>query len=507
MKLEQFKQSPMSIMHEAYSSGFFHLSRAPENASGEVILASLYRATGFKIGEGQVTQAGKSFLARLDSGEKTNPELQTGIGENVWKFILERILESPKQPSQPKKKFIQLTPLVPDTALYSFAARYMGNPWNPGALTASIIQYGCNTPIVTEDTWKEIFKALDIDETDDIWARLLSQEFGVWRDGGNTWGINTYDEVCALERKDRMRYHIPAKRFVKDIRSLIALKKSLTRRQWISLIESLVRLGTASHVLWICDVNKRIWQLFRQSLNGGSPPGIHEIGETIMPVKNGFWRYGESAAPILKEKARDYITARVGINYVISFVDDLIQSGTLGSTKLQFRMVEDIHRICTYLFENRAFLPIDIILEETTQFLEENPKLLTCSKGITSNLFEFLRYSLGQRQTVDPEARNYDQGYWIKKKGNYSSAPWILAAGPVSLMTMAYCCAQESSAPRTIDDFCRHIGQYGITLEPGELSTNGLSQSLRNLGIVIDSPDAEGGMVVLNPFKNVVTNS
>jgi hypothetical protein len=118
-----------------------------------------------------------------------------------------------------------------------------------------------------------------------------------------------------------------------------------------------------------------------------------------------------------------------------------------------------------------------------------------------------LRYSLGQRQTVDPEARNYDQGYWIKKKGNYSSAPWILAAGPVSLMTMAYCCAQESSAPRTIDDFCRHIGQYGITLEPGELSTNGLSQSLRNLGIVIDSPDAEGGMVVLNPFKNVVTNS
>jgi len=184
-----------------------------------------------------------------------------------------------------------------------------------------------------------------------------------------------------------------------------------------------------------------------------------------------------------------------------------MQSGKLDPVKLEFRTVEDVRRVCSYLHGNRSVLGHSDVIIETTQLLEENPKLLKCLTGITSNIFEFLRYSLGQRQTVDPEARNYDQGYWIKKKGSYSSAPWVLAAGPVSLMAIAYCCAQESSAPRTIDDFCRHLGQYGIALEPADLSTNGLSQSLRNLGIVIDSPDAEGGMVVLNPFKNPVANS
>lgn len=507
MGFEQFKQAPMYIMHGAYDSGFFHLSRAPENASGEVILASLYRKIGFEISEAQVAQSGKIFSDRLATSKKTNTSLDTGIGEENWRFILERILESPKQPSQPKKKFIQLTPLVPDTALYSFAARYTGNPWNPGALTSSIIGYGCNTEIDKQSTWTEIFNALSIDESDDIWARLLSQEFGAWRDAGYMWKMKDLDMECALERNDRMRYHIPAKRFVKDLRSIISLKRALTRRQWISLLEALVRLGTASHVLWLCDVNQHIWHLFRESLLGTPPPVVQETGEAIMSVKNGFWRYGESATPILKEKARNYITARVGINYVLFLIDELIQSGKLDFTKIEFKTIEDVHRVCSYLFENRkSLIPNDIIIE-TAQLLEKNPKLLTCTKGITSNLFEFLRYSLGQRQTVDPEARNYDQGYWIKKKGNNRGAPWILAAGPVSLMTMAYCCAKESAAPRTIDDFCKHLGQYGIAMKPVELSSNGLSQSLRNLGIVIDSPDAEGGMVVLNPFRNIGTNS
>ena len=28
-----------------------------------------------------------------------------------------------------------------------------------------------------------------------------------------------------------------------------------------------------------------------------------------------------------------------------------------------------------------------------------------------------------------------------------------------------------------------------------------LGQTLRNLGLVLDSPDAEGGMVLINPFE------
>lgn len=505
MNLEEFKQKPMTPFN-TYASSFLHMSPAPENASGEVVLASLYRKIGFEIGEGQVTKTGKYFTTRLDNGDKTHPSLNTGIGDENWRFILEEILQSPKQPGQPKKKFIQITPLVPDAALYSFAARYTGNPWNPGALIASIISYGCNNQKDMENIWTEIFDALNIDESDDIWARLISQEFSAWRDA-YTWEMKKFDEKIRLDKNDRESYHIPAKQFVKDMHAIISLKQALTRRQWISLLESLVRLGTASHVLWICDLNKQVWHLFRQALHGGMPPDVKVIGETIMHVKDGFWRYGETATPILKEKARDYLTARVGINYLLYQVNEYVESGKLISVNLEFKTVEDIHRVCLYLYENRDFLKHDEIILETTQLLEKNPKLLTCSTGITANIFEFLRYSLGQRQTVDPEARNYDQGYWIKKKGNYKSAKWILAAGPVSLMALAYCCAYTSPAPRTIDDFCRHLDYYGILINPVELLSSGLSQSLRDLGIVIDSPDAEGGGVVLNPFKNMVNNS
>lgn len=508
MDLEQFKQVPMSMIHKDYELGFFHLVRSPENASGEVILASLYRTIGFKIGEGQVTQNGKNFSRRLENLEKTDLSSETGIGDDKWKFILERVLESPKQPNQPTKRFIQLAPLIPDATLYSFAARYAKNPWNPGALSASIIGFGCNTRKDAHTTWSEIFSALSVDESDDIWARILSQEFSVWRDGSYAWAINELGKECELGRNDRMKYHTPAKRFVKDLCALISLKRALTRRQWISLFESLVRLGSASHVLWICDVNRHVWKFFRQSLlEGMEPPDVRQLGEAVMSSNNGFWRYGELAAPVLKEKARDYVTARVGINYVLFLIDDLVRSGKLEPLKPAFKTIEDVHRVCSYLFENRNILNPNAIITQTTQLLEKDPRLLACSKGITSNLIEFLRYSLAQRQTIDPEARNYDQGYWIKKKGLNKNAPWIFGAGPVSLMMVAYCCALQSAAPRTINDYCRHLGQYGITVRSGELSSSGLSKSLRDLGIVVDSPDAEGGMVVLNPFRNVADHS
>ena len=507
MNIEQFKQDPMSI-HDAYGRGFFHWSRAPEYTLGEVIIASLYRTIGFVgIGEGQVTKVGKAFSTNLAIDNKANPSKQTGIGWETWRFIVDSILESPKSPKQPKTKFIQLTPLVPDASLYSLSARYTGNPWNPGALFKSIIGYGCNTQIDAQNFWSELFEALSVNESDDIWARLLSQEFSVWRaEDVYKWEERAFqdDDKCKLAKQDREKYRIPAKQFVQDLRSLISLKQDLTRRQWISLVESLARIGTVSHVLWICDINKRIWDLFQDSLRGVHPLEVKEMGETIMPVNKGFWRYGESAIPVLKEKVRSYATARVGINYVMYLLDELVQSGKPDSSipRIEkFERVEDVHNVCLYLFEKRESLRPNEIFIETTKLLERDPRLLTCSKGITSNISEFLRYSLGQRQTQNEEHRNYDQGYWIRKKGKYPSAPWLLAAGPVALMAMAYCCGQGSSAPRTIDFFCKHLGQYGIMVNPAELSSNGLSQSLKALGVVIDSPDAEGGMVVLNPFK------
>lgn len=113
-----------------------------------------------------------------------------------------------------------------------------------------------------------------------------------------------------------------------------------------------------------------------------------------------------------------------------------------------------------------------------------------------------MRYSLGQRQTAEEELQNYDQGYFLRKKGKYTSAPWCVGIGRVAAMAMAFCCTANYDYPRTVVDFCKHLESYGIFINPNDIPKIDLGNTLRNLGLIIDSPDAEGGIVIVSPFLN-----
>jgi hypothetical protein len=95
---------------------------------------------------------------------------------------------------------------------------------------------------------------------------------------------------------------------------------------------------------------------------------------------------------------------------------------------------------------------------------------------------------------------SYDQGYFLRRRGSYPRAPWVFALGPVSVLTLTHCCTSSGRGLRTVEDFCRHLGRYGIEIRGQDVANNDLGQSLRNLGLVVDSPDAEGGMVLVNPL-------
>ncbi len=70
------------------------------------------------------------------------------------------------------------------------------------------------------------------------------------------------------------------------------------------------------------------------------------------------------------------------------------------------------------------------------------------------------------------------------------------------ILAIVYACSCEGRGIRTVEDLCEHLGQYGIRISPDEVAGSKLGKSLRTLGLVLDSPDAEGGMVLLNPFEN-----
>jgi hypothetical protein len=163
--------------------------------------------------------------------------------------------------------------------------------------------------------------------------------------------------------------------------------------------------------------------------------------------------------------------------------------------------IDSILKFAAALKEARNEFPLIEFRAGLQSALEEDPRVVACKRGISSNVTEFLGHVLRQRQTSEAGMDSYDQGFYLKKQGSHSSAPWIVSLGPVAVMTLVHCCVQSGRGPRTVEDLCGHLACYGIDVTSREVADGDLGHTLRNLGLVLDSPDAEGGMVLLSPLS------
>lgn len=509
MTPEEFIQKPwaQASVHKAYDNSFLHMRPAPEYASGEVVLASTYREVGFKgdsISEGKVPASGREFQRSLDKGRRPRQDASgTGIDIEAWRRIITGTLRSPKQRNQAAKRFLQISPVVPDAALYALSARLSANSWNPGALVARIIQHGKRNEAAAQELWNQLFHSLSVGKDDDIWARFLQEEFLSWRNKAqsSSWmKPSLLPESSAMAAWRRASAPTPATRFVADLEHTLALKSHLTRRQWISMVEAMLRLGTASYILWICSANIQCFSLIRNILNGEAAPTRRDL-EARFGVRGGFWRYGQLAGGTIADYSTGFVKARAGINLLLHYLEGSYEALPACLTNL-----DQIEAFCHWLHGNRSSMDAEHFWRDYQSVVESDQRLMAGTKGISSNIKEFLRHALGQRLTAEPGLDSYDQGYFLAKKGSYDSAPWIVSLGPVSVLALVNACTRNAKGPRTVEDLCRHLGEYGIEVQAQAVPASQLGQTLRNLGIVFDSPDAEGGMVVLNPFEHVASS-
>ncbi len=509
MNPRDFIESPwtQASLHAAYEQSFLHMRPAPEYASGEVVLASTYRRAGFEpsiVTEGKVPSLGREFQKLLDKGKRPGGrEAVTGIDADAWSRIVSGTLRSPKQPNQSSKRFLQISPVVPDAAMYSLSARLSANSWNPGELVAAVVQYGSKSPDNAQVLWHELFNALSVDENDDIWARFLDAEFRSWRAKPLA---DAWQSPRALAKDARFEaWHeastcVPATQFVEDLAKILALKKLLTRRQWISMLEAMLRIGTASHILWVCQANIQCFDLARKVLQGSIPPPDHESLKSLLSTGTGFWRYGQYASTTLTANATGFVKARAGLNLMLHQLESEFDSNKLAGTLANTRSIIEF---LAWLGEIRERFDMEAFRGGYQNVIESDPRRVAGKKGIASNVQEFLRHVLGQRQTAERGLDSYDQSYFMAKSGSHKSARWAVGLGPVSVLALVHACTSKARGPRTVEDFCRHIGQYGIEVEAQDIPGSPLGQTLRNLGLVLDSPDAEGGMVLVNPFELV----
>lgn len=501
MSLADFKQTPWSKPHSSYQKSALTISPAPEYASSEVLLASLYRTIGFATAsEGSVPQAGRELDRRIqklrDKRQQQPPEAIVGV--ESWNTVLHGILESPKLPNQSSKRFLQVTPIVPGTALFSGSARLSSNSWPAGSLIRRMICLGSKDRASAEYLWQKLFNALSVDDEDDVFARWLNQETSAWVTAATNWALSPIpaDEMATLALSDFQDVSfLPARRFTKDLHAIIQAKGSVTRRQWTSLLEALLRLAAACHVIWLCDVHARIWTRLSGALSGEIASEEPGANLSIYPETPQYMTYGGKALQGIKDKVSSYLNARLGINALLWSLDQIgaPYSGSLSSNA-------DVNALCEHVGRHQAKLIQLRTPEMIADIREQEARALLCKKGIGSNLLEFTRHVLGQRQAAVPLLRGYDQGYILKKKGTSPSSPWIVSLGPVAVLALVHCALSGMGGARSVHRLGQHLEAYGIAVDKNDIGRNDLGHQLRMLGLVLDSPDAESGMLLLPPF-------
>ena len=497
MSLDDFRDAPWGKSHSAYSKGLLAMAHSPEYATSEVVLASLYRQVGLpSVSESSVPSQATKLLGLIKKArEKASPQSFGSLDADAFDMLLNSVLESPKKSNQSAKRFLQVTPLVPQLAVFSGSPRLSGNSWTPGLLVRRMIWLGAPDQKTAESTWQNLFDALTVRDDDDVFARFVQSEVEAWTPG-DKWTFAPAPSEGMPTRPNVGSGAFPAGQFVQDLNSIIEAKALLTRRQWTSLLEAVLRLGTVAHVIWLCELHSRVWRCIQEALNGARPGTVTEMRERMFPERFSFLPLSGKPLPAIRDSISRYLAARIGINATLWALEEAgaPPADVLGSAEGLAGACDQVRRYCT---GSRAE-KVRSIVEE---LIDRETRTLLCRKGIGSNINEFVTYSLQQRQTANPRLRGYDQGYLLRKRGTYASSPWIVSLGPVAAIVLVHCSLSRVAGPRSVHRLAQHLDKYGVTMDHRDIPQNELGHQLRMLGLVLDSPDAESGMLLVPPFR------
>ena len=489
--LKKEKSGAVKNLHSAYTKGFFSLNPKVQYSKGEMISAALYRNIGFGITDSKIIKNFKSIKPNIAS-------------DNKLKHLVE-ILETPRTPEMPSytsptaKEFNtpSFTPVEPNLALYS--SKPAGpRPWAIHELIPYIFSLSGPYEEVSK-VWSDLFDSLSISKEDDVWAHYIKyvMEENKPNEVENNWSLNNLNkERFILPNNEIEKITSPATTLLNDIKYIIKLKDQLTRRQWISVLEVILRLGSSAHFMWLCHVNSIVWKKIKDSYIKSLKFQLSE--EDISTPDNEFWTYNLPVNKATKDHLKSYFKAKIGINYFLYWLED----------KKNIQISNDI--FCSIENTNHFFCSNKIDKSSWFSFFDEYQEFIGSfelnagkneSGSDLNQIWEFIDHTIRQRAVSDPDFRTYDQSYFSKKRGNSGNQPFIFSFGPVSIMTLVHCCT-KGTYHTNILKFCDYLSKYGIKITPNNIKNNDLGTMMKDLGLIFVSPDAEGGMMINSPFDD-----
>ena len=508
MTISSFRQKPWDA-HNSYKQSIL-APVAPEYSTGESFLGAAYRTLILNESEALVDLTKIRDLPGLLARAHAGPE-------KLWDSLLLHRggLSSPQLGGQlSTNELPQLMPLVPEVARHACVIGKIRRRWDPGTLLLSALASGL-APAEYPEKVSSLQHAISVDPDDDLFARFIE---GALKTAFPTT-IQPPDvaPVAPAWRSSNGTYLTPAERFARDLETILGRKRELTRRQWTVLLEALLRLGLGMHMMWLCRLNKECWRLTAAVASGLGLPTLAEIDRDCWSghaTDDPLLELGIDGIPAIRTRVRDYSEARLGLNLLLNSLDDCgaswseklgVPNGgerhTPSEKLLQFLRHVAMHRHqLSPLLASAGFGDAGLG-EAARRLADSRPDLLTGNSGPPRNLSFFLRYSLGQLRPSDSELEAYDQSYLLAKGSRKDRSEWPVRPGPATLILLVHaCCRTVGGASTSLEDFRRFLAHYGIHAPSGEIQTGYTGKNLQRLGLVIDSPDAGGGRLLVDPF-------
>jgi hypothetical protein len=516
MQLAEFEKAPTKIRHGVYDDSIL-FSPAPEWSTGEVLLASAYRRLILGVSESDVD------LGHIEQVPSLMP--QAVGGPEVWSRLLtERggLMSPLKHGQYSSLASRQLMPLVPAIArIAGVLGKRPRSRWNPSNLLLQTIGSGLGRAS-GEQLIRALGASLAVTPDDDVFARFVENSLSiglqsipppVTNQPAPYHSLQLGDEYLRGFRLGGSARLSPAERFCRDLSAVLAVKQNLTRRQWTVLVESLLRIGLGMHVLWTCNANIVIWELSLASASGHAPSTLAEVEAAVWDVRGesrSLLELGSDGEQLIARLLERYAYARTGINLLLCKLDEVglpwrdpflgfdSTSGT-GAPAALFSFLQHVFVNRQTIHPGNAGHWLSDYLRQLFDDRDDLRALARCDSGYTSNLFEFARHTLGQVKTKYAEQRCYDLAYLLAYVSERK--PLSLEPGAAMLVMLVHaCCAANPSIPASLEDFRQLLGDYGLHVPAGELIDGKTGRDLARLGLVVDSPDAAGGRLLVPPF-------
>lgn len=519
--LAGFLDRPTSEVHSSYAGSVLS-PVAPEYTTGEGLVAAAYRTILLDVPDRSVDLETIPLLPRQlgeaaalsDLGVGSQPALAAFV--ESWRDLVTAPggLVSPT-PARSPGRLPQLTPLVPTIAYRSGVIGKFGRGrWSPGNLLLSAIWTGAGPqgapPLVTS-----LGGALEVGPGDDLFARYVETSLGLVHEPRSRPAVEALAAIGRPSAAWRRRGpgHIPAERFALDLQFVVELKDILTRRQWTAVLEAQLRLGLAMHQMWLCRLNSRLWALCLAALSGDTVDAdlIAASCWRDQEIDDPFLELGGDSEAAIRRLLAEYARARLGLNLVLFGLDEIGASWgrKLGAVSDEHATpTEAVAAFLGHVRANSAALNGHFATAGSLsaaamagELADGYPRLISGQLGVTRNLVFFLRYTLGQLQPVDEEFVSYDQGFLVHRPPRSRARERLARPGPGMLILLVHsACRSLGGIPASMDVLRRHLRAYGLGTSADELRSGFTVRELERLELVVDSPDAGGGRLLVDPF-------